>query len=72
MPRQRRGVYRQPTDEERRAIIDAHRWAIRTVCGSRGKNVSFITAISDRHEHGIIYHDIVDGGVSNQRFVRPR
>ena len=43
--------------------------AIRTVCGSRGRNVTFITAISDRHEDGIIYHEIVDGGVNKKRFA---
>ena len=43
--------------------------AVRTVCGSRGRNVTFITAISDRHEDGVIYHEMVDGGVGKQRFA---
>ena len=43
--------------------------AIRTVCGSRGRNVTLIMAISDIHEDGVIYHEIVDGGVNKQRFA---
>ena len=43
--------------------------AIRTVCGSRGKNVTFITAISDRHPVGLIYHETVDGGVDRDQFA---
>ena len=34
--------------------------AVRTVCGSRGKNISFITAISNRYPDGIIYHEVVE------------
>ena len=42
--------------------------AVRVVCGSRGKNVSFITAISNRHPDGIIYHEVIEGGVNQEMF----
>ena len=43
--------------------------AVRTVCGSRGKNVSFIAAISNQYPDGIIYHEIFHGGVKQNQFA---
>ena len=43
--------------------------AVRTVCGSRGRNISFISAISNQHEDGIIYHEVVEGGVNQDMFA---
>ena len=43
--------------------------AIRTVCGSKGANTSVIAAISDQHADGVIYYEIVKGGVNREKFV---
>ena len=43
--------------------------AVRTVCGSRGRNISFITAISNQYPDGIIYHEVVEGGVNQGMFA---
>ena len=43
--------------------------AVRTVCGSRGRNISFITAISNQLEDGIIYHEVVEGSVNQDMFA---
>ena len=43
--------------------------AVRTVCGSRGRNISFITAISNQYPDGIIYHEVVEGRVNQGMFA---
>ena len=43
--------------------------AIRTVCGSKGANTSVIAAISDQHADGVLYYEIVQGGVNREKFI---
>ncbi|KAF0291698.1 hypothetical protein FJT64_010213 [Amphibalanus amphitrite] len=43
--------------------------AIRTVCGSKGANTSVIAAISDQHADGVLYYEVVQGGVNREKFA---
>ena len=43
--------------------------AIRTVCGSKGANTTVITAICDQHPDGVVYHEVVQGGVNRETFA---
>lgn len=43
--------------------------AVRTVCGSKGANTSVIAAISDQYADGVLYYEIVKGGVNREKFA---
>lgn len=43
--------------------------AVRTVCGSKGANTSVIAAISDQYEDGVLYYQVVQGGVNSEKFT---
>lgn len=49
-----------------RAAVGAR--AVRTVCGSKGANTSVIAAISDQYADGVLYYEIVQGGVNREKF----